>query len=119
MTVDSWQRGLTLLMLGVGAGCGRSPGPPAVVGFGPPELASASTGRGAAPMLVVSPAGDRVLSWVAEDSAGVGALHVEVTGPTGVAGPVSVIRDPLGGIEPHGEAPPRLAAGPDGSLYAL
>jgi hypothetical protein len=35
--------------------------------------------------------------------------------PAGVA----IVRDPLGGIEPHGEAPPKLAASPDGALYAL
>lgn len=117
MAAVRW-RHLALLVLGVGAACGRSPNPPTVE-FGPTELASASTGRGAAPMLLVSDAGDRVLSWVAEDSVGVGALYVEVTGPAGVAGPVGVIRDPLGGVEPHGEAPPRLAAAPDGSLYVL
>ena len=31
----------------------------------------------------------------------------------------SELRDSLGPIEPHGEAPPKLAYGPDGTLYAL
>jgi hypothetical protein len=103
--------------LGLAAGCGGRRDSV----FSPVELASAGTTRGAAPMFLVAPGGDRVLSWVADDStAGREALFVEVTraGST-TPEPVAVIRDSLGGIEPHGEAPPRLGAGSNGSLYAL
>jgi len=85
------------------------------------QRASSTTIHGAAPMALVTPGGDRVLSWVADDSAtGREALFVEVARAGSAAvEPVSVVRDSLGGIEPHGEAPPRLAAAPDGALYAL
>lgn len=95
--------------------------PPAgeVPAFGPEEVLSAATVHGATPMLLVTSRGARVLSWVAEpDSTTPSRLFVSVTG--GADGThTGSLTDPLGGIEPHGEAPPQLAAGDDGALYVL
>lgn len=88
-------------------------------GFSSATVVSSATTNGATPMFLVSPQGSRILSWVAADSGGAaGQLHVSVEP---VTGPVvtSVLTDALGGIEPHGEAPPQLAAGPSGAIYAL
>ena len=79
-----------------------------------PETVSASTTVGAAPMFALSPAGKRAVAWVSAPGGGTdGRLYVS----TGAA--PSELRDSLGPIEPHGEAPPKLSYGPDGTLYAL
>jgi hypothetical protein len=79
-----------------------------------PETISASTTVGAAPMFALSPTGKRAVAWVSAPGGGTdGRLYVTAGGaPT-------ELRDSLGPIEPHGEAPPKLAYAPDGSLYAL
>jgi hypothetical protein len=85
-------------------------------------VVSTATANGATPMFTVTPAGARVLSWVAEaggGSAAHGALHLRVDPADGSPPIRSVLQDPLGGIEPHGEAPPQVATGPDGSIHAL
>jgi hypothetical protein len=98
--------------------------PPATVadaapGFTAPVVASAATSNGATPMFAVANDGKRVLSWVAaEDGGSDGVLHVQVERP-GNTPIVSTFRDPLGGIEPHGEAPPVVSVGTDGTIYAL
>jgi hypothetical protein len=103
--------------------CSSAVPPDAEVGaFTPAEVVSSATANGATPMFTVTPAGARVLSWVAEPGEGSEAhatLHVRVDRADGVAPLVSELRDPLGGIEPHGEAPPQVATGPDGSIHAL
>lgn len=100
-------------------GCSGSPAPPVRSPFSTPTVASASTAHGATPMFAVTPAGDQVLSWVAADSAsGIEQLHVQVRRTDGTV-QHSVLTDPLGSIEPHGEAPPQVVAGPDGSIHAL
>jgi len=89
--------------------------------FSPTAVVSQETANGATPMFLVTPAGDRVLAWVAADSGGSnGRLYVSVT-PSGSATPLPTVMltDSLGPIEPHGEAPPRLAADGKGGLYAL
>jgi hypothetical protein len=79
-----------------------------------PETISAATTVGAAPMFAVSPAGKRAVAWVSAPGGGTdGRLYVATSGAP------SELRDTLGPIEPHGEAPPKLAYGADGSLYAL
>ena len=79
-----------------------------------PETISASTTVGAAPMFAVSPSGTRAVAWVSAPGGGTdGRLYVATTGAP------SELRDSLGPIEPHGEAPPKLAYAADGSLYAL
>jgi BNR repeat-like domain len=88
-------------------------------GFSPEVVVSSATANGATPMFLVSATGARVLSWVAADSGGaIGTLHLQVE-RAGTAPIVSVLSDPLGGIEPHGEAPPQLAASASGAVYAL
>ena len=79
-----------------------------------PETISAATTVGAAPMFALSPTGKRAVAWVSAPGGGTdGRLYVTAGGaPT-------ELRDSLGPIEPHGEAPPKLAYAPDGSLYAL
>ncbi|HWA40701.1 MAG TPA: hypothetical protein VG712_03760, partial [Gemmatimonadales bacterium] len=80
--------------------------------FTPARAVSQETANGATPMFLVTPTGDRVLAWVAAEGGGSdGRLYLSVT-PAGApaALPTVMLTDPLGPIEPHGEAPPRLAA---------
>ena len=83
-------------------------------------LTGATADVGTAPTLAMGPGGRRAAAWVSAPGGGSdGRLYVAVADPAGVlAAPVEV-RDPLGPIEPHGEAPPKLAYGADGALYAL
>jgi hypothetical protein len=84
------------------------------VQFGDATVVSAPTQVGAAPMFAIAPDGAQAIAWVSAPGGGSdGRLYVR-SGDT-----TSVLRDSLGPIEPHGEAPPKLAYGPDGSLYAL
>lgn len=78
------------------------------------ETVSAATTVGAAPMFALSPSGKRAVAWVSAPGGGTdGRLYVTTGGAP------SELRDSLGPIEPHGEAPPKLSYGPDGALYAL
>jgi hypothetical protein len=89
--------------------------------FSPTAVVSQETANGATPMFLVTATGDRVLAWVAAEGGGEnGRLFVSVT-PHGATAalPTVMLTDPLGPIEPHGEAPPRLAADDKGGLYAL
>jgi hypothetical protein len=89
--------------------------------FSPTAVVSQETANGATPMFLVTATGDRVLAWVAAEGGGEnGRLFVSVT-PHGATAPLPTVMltDPLGPIEPHGEAPPRLAADGKGGLYAL
>jgi hypothetical protein len=71
-------------------------------------------------MLALSPLGLRALSWVADpDSAGSSELHLVLQDGGGEVMARSTLRDPLGSIEPHGEAPPQIAFAPDGEILAL
>lgn len=117
-----------LAALGLLAACSRPSGEAAgdapvaatPASFTPAQVVSQATANGATPMFLVTPAGDRVLSWVsAPDGGHAGQLNVQVT-PAGGGDPVTAtLTDPLGGVEPHGEAPPQLAADGRGGLYAL
>lgn len=78
------------------------------------RIVSAGTGVGAAPMFAVAVDGREAIAWVSAPGGGAdGVLHVQV------GSHVSNLRDSLGPIEPHGEAPPKLAWAKDGSLHAL
>lgn len=115
-------RSSLLLALPLAAACTEAPaGDPPAVPFTPATVASAATANGATPMFAVAPGGARILSWVAESGANgeAGRLHVRVDPADGTAPFDAVLADPLGGIEPHGEAPPQVAAGPDGTIHAL
>lgn len=91
--------------------CGGTPG----VSLRAAEVLRAPIAGGATPMFAIAPGGDRTVAWVAAPGGGSdGRLFTSTNG----AAP-SELRDPLGGIEPHGEAPPKVGYAPDGSLYAL
>jgi hypothetical protein len=83
--------------------------------LGDPESASVPTGVGAAPVIALAAAGTRAVAWVsAPDSGSDGRLYVSVNGR-----PPVEIRDTLGAIEAHGEAPPKLVFDERGTLHAL
>jgi hypothetical protein len=66
-------------------------------------------------MLAVAGSGARAAAWVSAPGGGTdGRLYVQVDSTR-----VAEIVDSLGPIEPHGEAPPKLAWAPDGTLHAL
>lgn len=101
--------GLAALAAVLVAACGEP-----VPEFAAADIVSASTGVGAAPMFAVAGDGREAIAWVSAPGGGSdGMLHVQV------GGRVSNLRDSLGPIEPHGEAPPKLAWAKDGSLHAL
>jgi hypothetical protein len=92
--------------------CGGSAGAPPA--FSETETLTSTTSVGTAPMFAVSPTGKRTIAWVSAPQGGTdGRLYVAVDN----AAPTE-IRDTLGPIEAHGEAPPKIAYAPDGSLYA-
>ena len=85
------------------------------VALGEPAAVSAHTAVGTAPILAIAPDGGRTVAWVSAPDGGTdGRLYVA----TDDAAPTE-LRDALGPIEPHGEAPPKLAYGPDGALHAI
>jgi len=89
--------------------------------FTPGRVVSQETENGATPMFLATPGGGRVVAWVsAPDGGSDGSLHLSVT-PAGVqaALPTATVRDPLGAIEAHGEAPPQLAADAAGGISVL
>ncbi len=100
--------------------CGAQPEETAG-GFTPARVVSHETENGATPMFLSTPSGTRVVAWVSAPGGGSdGALNVSVT-PAGAAGPLptTTVRDPLGAIEAHGEAPPQLAADSAGAIAVL
>ena len=89
--------------------------------FTPARVISQETENGATPMFLALPAGGRVVAWVsAPDGGSNGSLNLSVT-PAAAAGPLPTVtvRDPLGAIEAHGEAPPQLAADAQGGISVL
>ena len=89
--------------------------------FMPARVVSQETENGATPMFLATPGGGRVVAWVsAPDGGSDGSLHLSVT-PAGAqaALPTVTVRDPLGAIEAHAEAPPQLAADTAGGISVL
>jgi hypothetical protein len=89
--------------------------------FTPARVISQETENGATPMFLALPAGGRVVAWVsAPDGGSNGSLNLSVT-PAATAEPLPTVtvRDPLGAIEAHGEAPPQLAADAQGGISVL
>jgi len=85
------------------------------VRLGEAERVSAHTTVGAAPIMALAPDGGRTVAWVSAPDGGTdGRLYVVAGGDAPVE-----LRDSLGPIEPHGEAPPKLAYGADGTLHAI
>jgi hypothetical protein len=109
-----------ILLLVLAAACA----PDARVALSEARPVSAPTTVGAAPMLAVAPSGHRATAWVSAPGGGSdGRLYVAVDSGIVGAAPAPVapveLRDPLGPVEAHGEAPPKIAYGADGALYAL
>jgi hypothetical protein len=102
------------------AACGGEPNERAG-DFTPARVVSRETENGATPMFLTTPSGTRVVAWVSAHGGGSdGNLNVSVT-PAGSARPLptTTVRDPLGAIEAHGEAPPQLAADSAGAISVL
>jgi hypothetical protein len=108
---------MTIGFVAAVAACARleeSAGGPRAEFTGPAQPVG-GTQVGVAPMVAISPAQVRAMAWVsAPDSGTDGRLYISVNGA-----PPTEIRDPLGPVEAHGESPPKLAYGPDGSLNAV
>lgn len=97
-----------------GASAGGESPPPAVA-LAEPRVVSQATAVGTAPTFAVSDAGVGVVAWVSAPGGGSdGRLYVQA----GDSAPRE-LRDPLGPVVGYGEAPPKLAFGPDGSLSAI
>jgi BNR repeat-like domain len=102
---------LVALALVAMAACHSEP----VIELGPPEAVSRVTSVGTAPMFAVSRDGREAIAWVSAPNGGVdGRVYVSVGGKA-----PAELRDPLGPIEPHGEAPPKLVFDASGALGAL
>jgi hypothetical protein len=101
------------------AACGRQPAES--LDFTPARVVSHETENGATPMFLSTPKGARVVAWVSAPGGGPdGSLNLSVT-PLGATEPLPTVtvRDPLGAIEAHGEAPPQLAADSAGAISVL
>jgi hypothetical protein len=84
------------------------------------HVVSGATDVGTAPMFAVGPGGRRATAWVSAPNGGSdGRMYVSVADAGGAAGAPVELRDSLGPIEPHGEAPPKIAYASNGALYAL
>ncbi len=107
---------LTIVVLAaVAAGTTACDGRPPGVLFGASHVVSRATGVGVAPMFAVSSAGREATAWISAPGGGTdGRLYVSVDG-----GVPAELRDPLGPVEAHAEAPPKLAYAPNGALHAL
>ncbi len=86
--------------------------PSSGVSLGEASAVSAPTLVGSAPMFAIAPSGARAAAWVSAPGGGTdGRLYISVNGRA-----PAELRDSLGPIEAHGEAPPKLAYAADGSL---
>ena len=89
--------------------------------FSAARVISHETDNGATPMFLALPGGGRAVAWVSAAGGGSdGTLPLSVT-PRGATAPLPTVtvRDPLGAIEAHGEAPPQLATDADGGISVL
>lgn len=124
-TITTMQRRTgAMALLIAAAGCGgtdrREPAA-AGIDFAPARTVSSATENGATPMFLITPAGDRVLSWVSAPGGGSdGRLNFSVV-PAGSAEPlpVTALADPIGPIQAHGEAPPQVAVDSAGRIFVL
>lgn len=94
------------------------------IAFDSAHTLSAVTQVGAAPILALAPDGRHATAWVSAPDGGTdGRLHVLVARDGDTTQVLRELTDPLGPIEPHGEAPPKLAwstrAGGSSTLGAL
>lgn len=98
-----------------GFGCADNERGANALRFGDEETLEHFTRVGTAPMFAAMPDGRDVIAWVsAPDSSSNARLYISVGG----AAPAE-IRDALGPIEAHAEAPPKVVASDDGVLHAI
>lgn len=103
--------GFAVVVVAAAAACGS----PSDVRFGDAVAVSRSTSVGTAPMFAVAPNGMQALVWVSAPGGGTdGRVYLSIG-----AGEPAELRDTLGPIEPHGESPPKIAFGGDGTLHVL
>jgi hypothetical protein len=103
---------ILLLALATAVACRPAPAP---LALGEATAVSGHTAVGAAPILALAPDGARTVAWVSAPDGGTdGRLYVSTDD-----GAPAEVRDTLGPIEAHGESPPKLAYGPDGTLHAI
>jgi hypothetical protein len=101
------------VVLSFGPGACRDRG--AALELGPESVVSTATGVGAAPNVAVSTDGQSAVAWISAPEGGTdGRLYVQVDD-----GQPAEVRDPLGPIEAHAEAPPKLVWDAGGHLHAL
>lgn len=114
ITTDPY-RGCALAVIGAAAALLAGCGDHDKIQLSEPRTVSAPTSVGTAPMFAVSETGTQATAWISAPGGGSdGRLYVSVGGA-----PPSELRDSLGPIEAHGEAPPKIAYASDGSLAAL
>ena len=116
MTLHRFHPVLALVL----AGCGGL-GAESSTRFTAARVISQATENGATPMFVAMPGGGSVVAWVSAPGGGSdGSLHVSVTpSDTSEPLPAVTVRDRLGPIEAHGEAPPQLAVDTAGGISVL
>jgi peroxiredoxin len=104
-----WSLALLLAAACTGSAVPEAPAPASVTFDAVSTPLSRLTEVGAAPILAFSAEGHRATAWVSAPDGGTdGRLYVSVADAAGTFGPAVEIRDPLGPIEAHGEAPPKL-----------
>jgi hypothetical protein len=80
---------------------------------------TATTGGGAAPVLAASTSGRLAMAWVSAPNGGSdGRLYVRPDARGIASAPAAELRDSLGNLSIYGEVPPKIAFGPDSTLYA-
>ena len=100
-----------LLISAALAACGKGE----QIALTPAQPLSVHTSVGTAPMFAVAESGAEAAAWVSAPDGGTdGRLYISTDG-----GAPAELRDSLGPIEAHGEAPPKIAYSPDGSLNAI
>jgi BNR repeat protein len=112
---SGWVARAALVAVGL-AGCGRLTERGPVAEWSDPVTVSRATGGGAAPTFAVGQDGRVALAWVSAPNAGTeGRLSVR---PEAAVEAHHQLADSLGGLSIYGEVPPKIAFGPDGTLYA-
>src|SRR4029079_2649966 len=109
------RRGTTARALGAVLLTACAKGGAPSIQLGESAVLSAPTAVGTAPMVAVGPGGAQAVAWVSAPNGGTdGRLYLSVNG----AAPAE-IRDSLGPVQAHGEAPPKISFGPSSALYAV
>lgn len=117
--MESRHRTIRRVVLWIGlalTACGGERAPVTALRWRPVTMLSARDGSGAAPILAVGPDGRVTAAWVGAPEQGKDG-RLMVRPDLGTDAEVEV-RDATGWLTIYGETPPKLAYGPDGTLYA-